>query len=121
MFDFIMMAMAFISAWLLTVQIFRLYANNSFDVKKANTFKFDVTVFEYIKSKSFGTMVAYIDNTRYEFIDDRFTFVKIIEKNIGERLSVLCVSTVEGIVIFNNEFHLYNVEEKSYKHFDKFI
>lgn len=120
MIDLIIMSMAFISAWLLTVQIFKMYSNNSFDVKQANTYKFDVMVFDYDKYKSFGIMIGYVNDVRYEFIDDHFGFSKIINSHMGDTLSVICLGNVHGIVVFDTEFHLYNVEEKSYKQFVKF-
>ena len=121
MIDFIIISMMFISAWLLTVQIFKIYSENNYDVKMANSFKFNVEISEYIKYKKFGKLIAYVDDSEYEFIDDDFYFSKIINDNIGKNVIVYCISNIEGIILFSSEFHLYNIEEKSYKHFDKFI
>lgn len=120
MVDFIILTMSFISAWLLTAQIFKMHLDNNFDIKTSNSFKFNVMVYEYTKYKSFGKLTAFADNVKYEFIDDDFYFSSILNSNIGNYVTVSCLNKVEGIVIFSSVLYLYDVNVKSYKHFDKF-
>lgn len=120
MINFIILSIAFISAWLSTSQIFRIYSDHNYNVKMANTFNFSITVYEYIKHKSFGEVIGYMNDSKYEFIDDGFYFFDVLSKNLGNLVHVSCISKVEGVVLFSTHFHLYDVKEKSYKHFDKF-
>jgi hypothetical protein len=119
--DFIILSMTFISAWLLTVQIFKMHSDKSFELKMANKFNFNVEIFEYIRHKSFGEIIAYSGSTKYEFIDDNFYFFDILTRNRGNYVDISCINRVTGIIIFNTELCVYDVKEKSYKHFDKFI
>jgi hypothetical protein len=118
--NFIILSIAFISAWLSTSQIFRIYSDHNCNVKMANTFNFNIIVYEYIKHKSFGEVIGYMNDSKYEFIDDDFYFFDIINRNRGNYVDISCISKVEGIILFTTQFHLYDVKEKSYKHFDKF-
>ena len=115
MLRFIILSIAFIGLWIITVQLLRGSFDHDDEVIDMNTHMYQVKVVKYIVYRKYGVLTALYGDTEYTFIDKHLKFRQILQNNIGEDLFITFMSRVEGIFLFYTTFYLLNVTKYEIK------
>lgn len=115
----IILIIAFICIWIVTVQLLKWSFEHDDDVMLRNMYDFRVKIIKYTRYKNYGALTARFGENEYLFVDKNFTYCDILEYNIGSYLFVSFTTKVEGIFLFETVMYLTDVRDNHYKQFDK--
>lgn len=119
MVDLIILTIAFLGIWIVTVQLLKWSFEHDDDVMLLNMHDVRVKIVKYNYYKKYGALIARYGGTEYTFIDKKFKYEEIIQHNIGNYLFISFTSKIEGLFLFETVMYLTDVRENHYKHFDK--
>ena len=118
MINVIIISITFISIWILSIQLLMYSLSHDDDSLSANIFESRVKVIDYKPYRKFGKMTASLNGNEFEFIDDQLINQQIIERNIGNFITLEFMSKVKGLILFETVLYIISISEVS-KHYDK--